>query len=91
MLYTATYGYILCHQPPISLQVQASDGSGPYRRLTVQFMAVPVYGMVQSPKATSRSHANHKNTPFDHGSDKKDMVANSFCKDLWLAIKAIQK
>ena len=24
-------------------------------------------------------------------SDKKDMVANSVCKDLWLTIKAIQK
>ena len=30
----------------------------------------------------TRSHANYKNTPFDCGNDKKDMVSNSVHKDL---------
>ena len=54
MLYMATYGYILYRQPPISLRVWASDGSGLYHRLTIQFMAIPIYGMVQSPNFDCR-------------------------------------
>ena len=73
----AIFLIILWH---ITIGKAVTADRGGYKMYTY-VLAIFLAGINMHP-FTTRSRADRKNTPFDCGNDKKDMVANSVRKDL---------